>query len=552
MSAGPVQSAPLPWKPWLGVVLRYTPVWLGCTLVAGALGMGYGTMRDPTWKASQPLVIRDEVSGAFERLGRFASQTELKAAQETVVEMARNSEVVAVALKELGPYRSTPLEEAWPSQKVIEEWSEKRISVRPPKGAEFGSSEVLYLTTEAETPDRAKKLCELILAQTSERLRLLRRVRADSILAELRESRDLASTRLDEVTNRVREIEKTVGSDLAELRSLAETSGGDGAVRRSLLEVQTELQQAELELQRLQSLRELLETGGKDPQQLALAGEDLLSLQPTLKRLKDGLIDAQLNRAQLSGKYQPEHPRMKSAELQEIDIRSRLMQEIDAAIGSMDPRLAVAADRVERLKQKQLNLQSRLQQLAELRTEYTNLSVQVRQRSDTLGQAEKALAEAEASRTATLSTNFVEALNLPQVNEDPEGPPASLLGIGASAAGAILGFGLVFLVAPSPAGPRFGRRWSDYGAGRRTGDGDRRAPITPEQAGIAMRLGATKPVEASMPGDATAAPLVEEKKSNVIRAVATAEEEATPITAEPVATERRRKPRVPPSNLFGV
>ncbi len=116
MSAGPVQSAPLPWKPWLGVVLRYTPVWLGCTLVAGALGMGTGPCVIRLGKL-QPLVIRDEVSGAFERLGRFASQTELKAAQETVVEMARNSEVVAVALKELGPYRSTPLEEAWPSQK---------------------------------------------------------------------------------------------------------------------------------------------------------------------------------------------------------------------------------------------------------------------------------------------------------------------------------------------------------------------------------------------------------------------------------------------------
>ncbi len=532
MSQGPTAAPPVPLKEWAKILLRYSPIWLGCTLVAGALGVGYSLVRNPSWKAAMPMLIRDEAGASFQRQGRFASQTEMKAAQETVSDMARNLEVVKAALEKLGP----PVDftgSSWPSKKTVEEMAKAGIAVRPPQGAEFGSSEVIYLESEADTPERAQQLCTLILEEMSDRLRMLRRVRADSIIGELRETRDVALQRLEEATAELRTLEASVGPDLAELRNLTENSSGDSGVRKSLLDSQTELPTAELELDRLRRLLAMLEVGRNDPDQVVLAGEDLLTLQPTLKRLKDGLIDVQLKRAQLSGRFQPDHPRMKNVVSEEQEIRQRLSQEIESAMSGMGPRLAIAEDRVNRLKQKQIDLSERLNRLAKVRTEYTNLTVQLRQRSDALGQAERALAEAEATRSSSASTDFVEALNAPQVSDDPEGPGKTMLAVGSAMSGAVMGLGLVFLIAPAPSGPRFGRRWSDYGAGRRSADrGAAPAPIAPGAAGVST---------------VAALPATNLANTNGTATNGTAPNGAATATLErSVETERRRRPREAP------
>jgi polysaccharide biosynthesis transport protein len=530
----PTTNAPLPWKFWLGILKRYSPLWLGCAVASGALGVAYGLVRSPQWLAAQPLVIRDEAGASFERLGRFASQTEMKAAQETVLEMARNEDVIRAALIEIGPPPNHSSDELWPSKKIIETVAEKSISVRPPKGAEFGSTEVLYLESEAETPERAKRLCTTVLENVRERLRTLRRVRADSIVAELTDARGQSLRQLDDVTEKIRTIEAEVGADLGELRSMTEAGGVDGAMRRSLVEVQSELQVAELELGRLTGLRNMLQLGQEDPGQLVLAGEDLLNLQPTLKRLKDGLIDAQLQRSQLSGRYTREHPKMRGAELAELEIRERLAQEIQVAVNAMHPRLATATDRVERLQSKQADLTTRLGRLATIRSDYLNLSVQLRQRSEALAVADRSLSEAESLRMASDSTNFVEALGPPQVADDPVGPGTSIFALGAAASGSLLGFGLVFLIAPAPSGQSFGRRWSDYAFGRRSSDSAGSTPVpavSPEAAAFASR---------GVPGRRAA-------DAN-LNAESAAANTAPPTAAE---LERRRRPRQPPSNLFG-
>ena len=147
-----------------------------------------------------------------------------------------------------------------------------------------------------------------------------------------------------------------------------------------------------------------------------------------------------------------------------------------------------------------------------------------------LAQGERGLSEAEALRTSSDSTNFVEALGPPKVSDDPIGPSAKLLAVGATVGGTLFGFGLVLLIAPMPSGSSFGRRWSDYARGRRSSDHSgpgALTAVTPEAAafaatGVVGRRAVDKP--------------------------------ATAIVVENISAtenERRRRPRQPPSNLFG-
>ena len=70
-------------------ILVWAPLWLFTTVLFGGLGVVYVLfMKQDTFQASQALLVRDEATGAVMRLGRFQSQAEMKAAQETILEMA--------------------------------------------------------------------------------------------------------------------------------------------------------------------------------------------------------------------------------------------------------------------------------------------------------------------------------------------------------------------------------------------------------------------------------------------------------------------------------
>ncbi len=468
------KPAPIQWKHLRYILILFAPLWGGSMILCAVLGMVYAVGSRDYWTASQPMVLRDEANGAVDRLGRFSSQTELKAAQETTLEMARNHEVVKRALQQIGPPGGGD-DPAWPSSETVSSAAKKRVNIRAPQGGEFGGSEMIYLQVEEINPARATAFCEAIYRSLSEQMRQVRRVRADSMIAELTHARDLAKRNLNEVSDRLREIEINFGGDLGELRNLSETVIGDGSNRRALDETIRELQIAELELEKLEALNKLLEQGVRNPDHLLVSGGELLSRQPSLQRLKDGLIDAQLERSQLSGRLTDENPKMRAAIATENEIRQAMQSEASSAIRAMQPVLEVERDRVERLHVKQLNHQRRLDRLAEGRTSYAKIAAEVKHRTTLLENAQGVLADAEASRSASLSTNLLARLGSVTTADSPNGMSGTTLTMGSAAAGLIFGLGAVFLVAPGPNQSRFGRRWSDMLGGRRASDqGERR------------------------------------------------------------------------------
>lgn len=236
-------------------------------------------------------------------------------------------------------------------------------------------------------------------------------------------------------------------------------------------EITREVTAAEVELEKFESLRMLLVAGVQDPQHLLVSGSDLLASQPSLQRLKDGLIDAQLAASQLSGVYTDENPKQRAAVAAEHEIRRRMQQEAAAVIRAMEPMLRLERDRVARLHARRVQLGERLSHLARVRTDYAKIDAEVKHRTQQLADAEKSLIEARASRSAALSTNLIAELGPPQVSDSPLGPSGSTLTVGSMMAGLIFGLGAVFLIAPGQTDVRGGRRWSDYlRNGRRLAD----------------------------------------------------------------------------------
>jgi uncharacterized protein involved in exopolysaccharide biosynthesis len=149
-----------------------------------------------------------------------------------------------------------------------------------------------------------------------------------------------------------------------------------------------------------------------------------------------------------------------------------MQQETAAVIRATEPTIRLQRERVNRLRDKKERLAKRLEELAEGRSNYAKIDAEVKHRTEALGQAERHLSEAQASRSAALSTNLIAELGPPQVTDDPIGPGGSVLVAGSTLAGMIFGLGVVFLVAPGPNEGHGRRRWTDYltGYGRRVSD----------------------------------------------------------------------------------
>ena len=463
-------TAPIPWKHVRHVLTLFAPLWISSAILFGGIGTTYALLREDRWSARQSLVIRDEATGAVERLGRFASRSDLKAAQEMILEMTQNPDVVAAALTQIGPPEGSQTPQ-WPSRQLVDQTASEHVNLVAPQGSQFGSTELVYLEVQARTPRRAEAFCRAMFDHLTDHLRQIRRVRSDSLIEELTRTRDLAEQDLAAATGRMRQIEVEFGSDLGELRNLTETISGDGTSRRSLQQITDQLREAELELQRLEQLQQVLARGATDPQSLLVSSNELLSLHPALLRMKQGLVDAQLNTRRLASIYTTEHPEFRAAESTEREIVQQLIEEAGAATEAMQPAVSLAQARVERLRSREASLIERLNRLAQVRTDYAKLDAEVRHRTEQLASAERALSEAQASRSAALSTSLLSSLGPPQVGDSPVGPSTTLLAVASIAAGLLFGLGVVFLIAPMPNGLRYGRRWSDYLQGRRASDG---------------------------------------------------------------------------------
>jgi uncharacterized protein involved in exopolysaccharide biosynthesis len=391
-------------------------LWITPTLVITLLAVAYMLVRSNEYKASQALLVRDEAIGALNRQGRFENADAMKTAQETLLELAKNQPVVKAALRRVS---ETP--NAEPTADEIAEL-QTAIAMTAPKGAEFGRTEVIYLSVTAATKQRALALTAALCDELELQLQQVRNQKAESLIDELAKTVALADTELNRATTELAAMETEVGSDLGELRTLNDSGAGDSTLRTSLNQIKNELRQARTNYESNEQQLKLLLEAQDNPNQLIGTPNRLLESQPSLRRLKEGLIDAQLRTAQLLGKMNSDHPEVRTATANEEAVRQQLRDELKIAVRGLRDELSVNQALITALERQLSEVEQRLHRLAGLRAKYGNLVSEVRQRGENLQAAQKDLTEARASQAASQSSSLITRLDKPVAANNPVGP----------------------------------------------------------------------------------------------------------------------------------
>jgi polysaccharide biosynthesis transport protein len=445
------------------LILRDHPRrWVVPAIALALVAAAYALVKPTKWEASQALLVRDEAMGAPIRPGKFQQLDDMKTVQETILELARSRTVLRGALTEIGPDSKHDGSIPWPTEGAVSALAGS-VKLSPPKGAEFGKTEVFYLHVEAETPKRAVLLADAICKHLHARSQDLRDQKAGGLVAELTKTVELAKTDLTATTTELTKIETHVGSDLGELRVLDDVGGGDSPLRRSINEMELELRQAKQAIDANQELLSLLKTSKADTTSLLAAPNRLLEAQPVLRRLKDGMVDAQLRTAQLSGNMSESHPLVQAAKISEGEIGDHVRQELDSAIRGGEIELRLSQDRAKSLDKQLADARSRLSNLAGMRAEYANVVSERNRRVDILKSAEQQLSEARASQAAAHTTSIITAIDGPVAADSPAGPGKASLVAGGGFGGLILGLAIVFLTVNSV--PSAASEQAAFGAG---------------------------------------------------------------------------------------
>ncbi len=437
----------------LRLLAEHRQRWIVPTLVCAVLAAAYALVMTRYWQATQAVVVRQEVTTTTTgQPGKFADLYEMRTFQETILELAKSRQVIAATLQAVAQADANE-----PTDQAVESFRE-RLSMLPPGGAEFGKTEVFYLGVKDKNRDQAVHLVRELTRQLDTRLRQLRDEQAQSVIAELEKQVDLATESQEFQTQRLAEFESEVGSDLGELRLLHSAASGQSDLRQQAVELESESRVAAAKVQEAEQLLLVLKLAQKDTEQLVAMPSSLLTSQPTLRRLKDGLVDAQLRAARLGGTRTENHPQVQATTAAVKQIRHDLHDELQVAINGIQIELDLSRNRYIDLKDQLHQIDVRLASLAERRAEYSNRVAAVDNSRQVLDQARKQLIEARAEQVAASSASLVTVLDQPDGGTHPVGiSRASVLLVG-TVSGLILGLGLTFLTV-TPTAP-VDRHWS--------------------------------------------------------------------------------------------
>jgi uncharacterized protein involved in exopolysaccharide biosynthesis len=404
----------------------------------------YAVVRPNTWSASQALIVRNEAIANHEGFGHLNNSEQIRTLQETILEVARSRPVLQAALKEVGPADSDDLDSQWPSDSDIDSFRES-IAVTPPQGAEFGTTEIFYLTVKDHDRKRAIALTSAVCNHLQKRLQSIRDIKARSMESELIKASTLARKDLEESTAKLAEIEREVGSDLGELRVLSGSTSGEGSLRRTSSEIRTELRVARTNKKANEELLVVLKAAQKDPGSLIAAPNRLFESQQSLRRLKDGLVDAQLETARLRGSMLDTHPAVMAAVDAEKEIGEHLHNELSIAIRGLKSEIQMDTDQIALLTERLGSIEDRLEKLADLRAVYSNLVAETTLRSELLEVAERNLSQARASKASADAVSLVSLIGTPDTGSRPQGPGRASIALMGLFGGILAGFGVLLL-----------------------------------------------------------------------------------------------------------
>ena len=443
-------------------------------MVLGVLGaLGYILFNPALWSARQSIVVRDlSVGVTADATGRFDSLDILKFVQQTILDTTTSQNVIEELLKDVGPDKITAAklrrkgkEDSWPTLEDIEDFRD-RINISPPNGAELGMTESLYISVKDRDQKRAAEFARKLALLVQDRFGKLQVMKAEGMKIELEQATKISEDQLAEANSELKAFEEKVGVDLSDLRSLNNPIGGASGLHSQIATIETELRTGEQKKASLKNQLVELEKTLKDPENLLATSEELLTAQPALKRLKDGLVDARLKKATVLGTYKSTHPRAQVA-IQEVEnAKTQLRDELTVAISGLKSQIQVLEQTEVKLKADFNDKSDRINRLSSLRVEYQRLNENVRQAHEYNAKAKKKYSDANAVSKSSKESSAISLVNETVLSARPEGLSKKVLvGMGAIAG---LGFGIgLFMIFTSP-----GVQPQEQAERRQTGDVD--------------------------------------------------------------------------------
>jgi polysaccharide biosynthesis transport protein len=430
------------------LLLTYWRRWLVTALLIASAAATYALTASKSWQSSQALIVRNEAVGNDAETAKFHGPDELKGIQETIVELSKGRGMLRAALAQLGPPDNRLRPSAWPADADVESL-QRAVKIVPPKGVELGASELFYLEVRDKDRQRALDLSGAVCRQLQRHLQEIRDAKAQSMIDELQKAVQLAQHDLQAATARLIALEREVGSDLPELRSLLDSNSSDTSLRRTVSEIESELRQYRASEEADRQLLKLLRDALADPTRLMAAPNRLLDSQPALRRLKEGLVDAQLRTAALQGRMSAAHPEVIAAHEAETQVAERLHTELTTAIRGVESELAVAVGRLELLQQQRQRAAARLDRLAGLRATYANVLSETSNRAKLLERSEQSLSNARSSSASAKAASLITPVDSPDTGANPVSPAAWIVVLGGLLGGLLTGVGVVLLTAPT-------------------------------------------------------------------------------------------------------
>jgi polysaccharide biosynthesis transport protein len=436
-----------------GYLVRYPKRWLIPAAIVAVAVAAYALLKPNVYEASLALMMRNEVSTDAQAPGKFRHEDEMKISEETVMEVAISKAVLGAALKQVGPPVDAKIVGAWPNDDAIDSLRSS-IKVAPPKGAEFGKTEIFYLKTTDRDQRRALALVDAIYEQLKASLGEIRDARARGIVDEVEKVVAVSDADLQQCTHHLKDMEKETGADLLEMRMVYQGTAMDGELSKTLVAGQTELRQWKSVQAANREMLRLLQATQKDPQQLVVAPAALLESQPTLRQLKQGLVEAQLRASVLAGTVTEGHPNLVVARQAEQDIKRVIFQEVAAAVKGLEAEILVTEGRIRAANEQIAAQQSRIERLGGMRAEYSNLVDQVEHHRAELDLARHYLSETRANQASSRLASVINSVGPPEGSSSPIGPSRPAIALMGLAGGLLTGFGVLYLTVP-PREPRY-------------------------------------------------------------------------------------------------
>ncbi|MBL8854131.1 MAG: hypothetical protein JNK57_09185 [Planctomycetaceae bacterium] len=445
----------------IAVLLRFRLVILGSVAVFSFGGIVFALMTPKVYQASQLFLIRDDIAG-----GRFQSFEWLKSAQETVQEVAKHSDVLRATLKELGPENPGWMgpSEDYPTLEDIEALR-NNVWVSAPGGNEVGKTEMIRLNVKAATRDRALRLLQHISNGMSRQMRLIRADKAANIEAGRQAAVDSAQKQSTEITNQVIAMERSLGENLIELRSMMDdkSSSESALLKPLLLSLDAELVKESNLQSKIQQDIQFFQNGLENVSNLLGFPNNLLEEYQTLRELKAGLVAAQIQMTDVKSRYEPWHGKYTQAEQRLGTLENQIRNELNVSIGIAKSRLLFVEGQVNSLKRQREERVAQLTRLADLRAPYQNLMATQTATTNNLKQAQDELAQARAARLSAAETDLLTPMEEPIAGTKNVGSSRTMIVVGGGVCGIFVGLGLVMLLSAQPtvASPEALARWGN-------------------------------------------------------------------------------------------